>query len=1268
MPRLHIPRRLDGLVERIDPVDDRHVPSRLEELGQPEDVAARVPRDGRDNASASGQARRDRQGREVPQAVRGDEEAAGFERRARLPEGKAAHGVEDYPPALAVLRERLSGVVEHRVGAQVTHEAQMVRPAHTRHVGARLIEPGRGPAHAGLSASAAPPASGQSGSTTEGRHSDARPQGRSGPVAQNTAMPEERRLVTVLFADVVGSTSLGERLDPEDVRALLGRLFAIARDAVERHGGRVEKFIGDAVMAVFGLPTAHDDDPTRACAAALELRDRVREDAVLGERIEIRLGLATGEVIATRDPDATEFLVTGDPVNTAARLQQAANAWEVLVGERTVLASNARFQFGGVTAVDARGKKDRVKARPLVGPVPSSARGPRTRLVGRDADLAELRLAGERTFRERRPRLVSLIAPAGVGKSRLLEEFLDGLDVGITTAIAQCLPYGQRLTYWPLRAILLAILCLPGDASPELVREQLASWLAGAGEADAEHAADLIAATIGAAEAEGMDRLAVAGAWRRLVELVADRSPLVLVIEDLHWSSDSLLDLVDAMLQPRADVPLLMVALARPELLDRRPSWGGGRRNAVTISLEPLPDQAVAELVAGLLADPAPEIVHAVVERADGNPFYAGEIVRSLRESLGADADTAAIRSAVAALPDTVHGTVLARLDTLEPAARRVVQLGSVLGRSFEVRALPSLDGGLSDAAVQLAVDALSDRDFVRLTGRGTASFRHILIREVAYGTLPRRERAALHAGAGTWLEAEAAATGREDELAELIAFHLREATSLATLLGDPASEELVGRAVHWLRRAAESASAGAATVEAARHLEAAIALSPERNKADLYERLGQVWVGSEQAIAAFERAHALGLEMGAGSDQELRTASQAMVVYTRWAGAGTVPIAPEQAVATIERIRELTANTTSDRARMLGELALAFGPPRDAGNEDTAAAGRALALARELDDPELISAALDAFAVASLRAGEVDEVLGFVRQRAAIAHRLSLGERFDIANMTAWMETLRGNLETAEQATATARSWVTGAQAASWSIFASAWRTIDLHGLGRWDDALVEAGRAERSWIESAMRAPSFALGGFLAAYLVSRGRADAEGMLRWADDARAIAERSAPASRAHLVVSIVDGDPEGLSMIAGSHRAFGGRLDYVHLAAAVLADRRMPIDPERVDALIEHLDSRGVRLVAASARRLRGLLRGDDRDLSAALAAFETMHARPFAARARTELGLLTRDAAAIASGLAELETIGDVEQASRVASEATAAGITGVRWAST
>jgi class 3 adenylate cyclase/tetratricopeptide (TPR) repeat protein len=1079
-------------------------------------------------------------------------------------------------------------------------------------------------------------------------------------------MAEERRLVTVLFADVVGSTAMGEALDPEDVRALLARLFSIATEAVERHGGRVEKFIGDAIMAVFGVPVAHDDDAARALSAAMELRDRVRADPRLGDRLPIRLGVNGGEVIASLQADAG-VLVTGDPVNTAARIQSAAEPWSILVGARTVRATSDRFQFGPQVELEGKGKSAPIPANELIGLMAGRPRRRTTKIVGREADLDQLQLVARRAFDEGRPYLVSVVAPAGVGKSRLLEEFLDGLEPRVKVAMAQCLPYGQRLTYWPMRAILLSIVGLPEGATPEEVRGALVGWLRGADEPDADRTAELLAATIGASEIEG-DRLAVFAAWRRFVELAAVRQPLALVIEDLHWSSDSLLDLVDAVLQPRADVPLVMIVLARPELLDRRPGWGGGRRNAVSIALEPLTSKAVEALVADLLDTPSPDIVTAVVARAEGNPFYAGEIVRSLVDRLGLDADAAAVKGAIASLPDTVHATVLARLDALPATARRVVQLGAVLGRTFESRAIPAVDPSLSELDASGGVGDLIDRDLVRPGIRGEVTFRHILIREVAYNTLPRAERARIHGTAGRWFAGQASATGRVDELAELVAFHLREAVTIGLLTGDPIPDDLASLAVEWLRRAAEVAAAGAAAVEAARHLNAAIELASDDLKPEMYERLGQIWGGGggDAGAEAFERAWELAKEQDKGPELELRVLGQAMWMRSRWIGALSSVLTDEEKARRYAEIERLMQLETSDVARFHGELALGFRSSSTLGSvpDDELAvadvwAERAVETARRLGQPDLLSAALDGADAISLSRDDMTKVLEYVAERHAIEDRVSTPERADAWIVHAWAEFVRGNLVEAEQAAERARAGFGTGQAASFVLGATAWRVAALHALGRWDEAMADVVRAERALQESELATPWYAFNGFFAAYAVARARADNVGAEYWKSLMLRFTERADPGPRTSTMLGYLTGDLDGLAQgTIHRFRDFSQRLDLVHLAAAHLADRRHPVGPLAIGALVDYTEQRGLLLISSQARRLRGIVTRDRGDLEVALQGFERMGARPFAARVRTELGDLIGDQALFDRGLDELEALGDVDQAARVAAERRAA----------
>jgi class 3 adenylate cyclase len=1074
---------------------------------------------------------------------------------------------------------------------------------------------------------------------------------------------EERRLVTVLFADVVGSTALGESLDPEDVRALLNRFFAIARDAIEQRGGRLEKFIGDAVMAVFGLPVAHDDDPARALSAALDLRDRVRADPILAERLPIRLGVNGGEVIATRgsrDSEGSDFLITGDAVNSAARLQQSAEPWGILVGERTARAVGDGFELGSPLAIEAKGKAAPIAARLLVGLAPAGRRGRRTAIVGRDADLLQLKLVERRVVAERRPYLVSVVAPAGVGKSRLLEEFLDrvGGDEPVVVAMAQCLPYGQRLTYWPMRAILLAILDLADDTPPDRLRDALSAWLETHGDAD-PRIAELIAATVGAGDIETSDRIALFAAWRRFVELAAESAPLILIIEDLHWSSDSLLDLIESILQPRGDVPLMMIALTRPELLDRRPSWGGGRRNAVSIALEPLADADVEALVTSLLEGPAPEIVAAVVRRAEGNPFYAGEIVRSLIDQLGQAPDPDAVASALAALPDTVQTTVLARLDALQPATRRAIQLGSVLGRSFHPDAISALEPDLSTSAVEAAIDGLLERDLVRPSAGGMMTVRHILIREVAYGMLPRAERARLHAAAGGWLETRAIGAGREDELAELVAFHLREAATLGALTGEPVDPGLKERAVAWLRRASDAAYAGAATVEAARHLEAAIELAPIEVQAELYEALGTVWVGGDQAVEAFAHAEEIGRTLELGPDQALRALASRLIVASRWIGSVSDAQSDDEIRALIVNLRALARDVTDERALAIGSMAEAFLPGvlREPRPEELSRAMEAAAVALEraerLGDRDLQSAALDALTAGPINDDRPRDALVPIRRRLEL-DGLVTSERLDAQIMLSWAESLLGELEASEVAAGAVRDGLAPGQAPAWVMGASVWRTSALWALGRWDDALVEAHRTETAWRESQIRAPSFALNAFLTAFSIAEARHDPVDEAHWRTVADTILQRVGPSTRVHRMAALYRNDLDALvTGVIAQPKTFFGRLDYVHISLARVVDQRHAVPEEILTSLAEYGAGRELRFLEALARRGLGVLHGRTDELGEALAMFESIRSRPFVARVQAELGRATGDSRLVDEGLAELEQLGDVAQIERMVS---------------
>ncbi len=662
-------------------------------------------------------------------------------------------------------------------------------------------------------------------------------------------MPEERKLVTILFADVTGSTSLGESLDPEDVRLLMSRYYEHARRIVSEHGGTIEKFIGDAVMAVFGLIHAHEDDPERALAAAMALRAAVASDELLGEPFMLRMGVNTGEVVATTDLSSGDFLVTGDTVNVAARLQQNAHPGEIVAGERTYNAAQNAFLFDEPRLVEARGKSQPLHVYPLKGvrEVRITSRPP---FVGRKQDLMQLQLLEARVIEEQRPQLVSIIAPAGTGKTRLLEEFLHRLDPedGFQVATVRCLPYGQTLAYWPLRGLLSELL-----RGQEIAKPQLMAVFNQAGykPEDASRLSDLILATLGI-ESDGAaptDRESIFAAWRLLIEAFAHQAPRILVFEDLHWASDSMLDLVEYITHQHTHAPLLLVVLSRPELLDRRPTWGGGRQNFTSIALQPLTSTQTQDLLQRLSAALSLEIRKEVAERSGGNPFFALELVRSLTER-GLSGETASLDF----LPDTVHAAVQARIDLLTKQERAVLQVASVASRSIRPAMLHAVLAEYSLQDIEAALDGLLARDMLVPAGGDTYAFRHILIRDVAYSTISRAERIRLHSKIASWLESMAA--DQLDAFAELLAYHYREAVMLArqSAIPRPMPHE-TGRAIHFLERAGELAARASAFTEAREHLQNAIALAPASEHLHLYEKLGDCLIWGDEVVEAYSKA-----------------------------------------------------------------------------------------------------------------------------------------------------------------------------------------------------------------------------------------------------------------------------------------------------------------------------------------------------------------------------------------------------------------------------
>jgi class 3 adenylate cyclase len=560
-----------------------------------------------------------------------------------------------------------------------------------------------------------------------------------------TAEPprEERKVVSVLFADLVGFTPRAEQLDPEDVRALLGPYWQRLRSELERYGGTVEKFIGDAVMALFGAPVAHEDDAERAVRAALSIRDWVREE----DDLQVRIAVTTGEalVLLGARPAEGEGMAAGDVVNTAARLQTAAPVNGVLVGETTYRATRGTIDYVEHEPVVAKGKSEpirvweAVEARSRFGSdVEQRSLVP---LVGRARELATLVAALARARREREPQLVTLVGVPGIGKSRLVAELFDSLRGPelVFWRQGRALPYGEGVSFWALAEMVKAQAGIRENDSAEQAQDKLRTSveaLVAAEERDwvLEHLLPLV----------GVDAAAPRygesfPAWRRYLEGLAEQHPLVLVFEDLHWADDGLLDFVDHLVEWSSGVPVLVLATARPELLDRRPGWGGGKLNAATLALTPLADEDAARIIHAVLDHavlPA-ETQHALLERAGGNPLYAEQFARLYLERGSADD---------LPLPETIQGIVAARLDGLTAEEKRLVQDAAVLGKVFWAGAGAALSG-LGDETVAASLHALERKGLVRrerrssVTGDTEFAFRHVLVRDVAYGQIPRRAR-----------------------------------------------------------------------------------------------------------------------------------------------------------------------------------------------------------------------------------------------------------------------------------------------------------------------------------------------------------------------------------------------------------------------------------------------------------------------------------------------------------------------------------------------
>jgi len=610
--------------------------------------------------------------------------------------------------------------------------------------------------------------------------------------------------VTVLFADIVDSSGTTRSYDAEVLRAALARMFARTRDILVAHGATVEKFIGDAVMAVFGIPVAHEDDAERAVRAALALRADVSPNQKDGRPgFTLRIGINTGEVV-TGDGEGAEFLVTGEPVIVAARLQQMAVPGEILAGPLTREITRGRVKYGPVRTIETKGMGpiEVAAAETLAGPGAATGHTA-TPFVGRDAEMRLLDDVHRRVASTGRPHLVTIYGDAGMGKTRVALEFLRRLDPVEPIARAACLPYGHAITYWPLQELIrgeAAITPTDGRDAARAKIETRVAGMEGLDELESRAIARELAA-LALADADTPQSELTSDARRRELALGMTRylearlgtTPGTIVLEDLHWAEEPFLVLLEELLD-QLHAPLLLLCLARPDLLERRPSWGSGRTNAMAIALEPLDVPQTEKLVRALLAGGSDRPVDEIVARTEGNPLFVEEYVHMLVD-----------QGSRAVVPPTLHGVIAARIDATTPRVKRLLHEASVIGRDFWLDALPTAPAGV-DVAEAERRGLISRRARRGPSGSPTFVFRHGLIRDVAYSSLSKAERTRVHDHYSRWLET--AASERAQEYAEIVAYHAERAFALAHELDAAGAMDLGRRAFTLLSRSAAGASA----------------------------------------------------------------------------------------------------------------------------------------------------------------------------------------------------------------------------------------------------------------------------------------------------------------------------------------------------------------------------------------------------------------------------------------------------------------------------
>ena len=841
--------------------------------------------------------------------------------------------------------------------------------------------------------------------------------GGSAPATQRPAVPApvpdsattaERRLVSVLFADLVGFTTLSEKRDAEEVRELLTRYFDTCRAVVSRYGGVVEKFIGDAVMAVWGAPSAHEDDAERAVRAALELIEAVSLlGAEIGEPVlQARAGVLSGAAAVTFGADA-QGMVAGDLVNTASRIQAEAPPGAVLVGEATRSATDAAVVYADVGEHALKGKAEPVRLWRALRVVAMVGGGQKSEgleapFVGRDRELRLIKDLFHASAQERKAHLVSVVGIAGIGKSRLCWEFhkyIDGIAELVYTHRGRCLAYGEGVTYWALAEMvrMRAGITEAEDSASALVKLQacLSEFVPDADER--RWVEPRLAQLLALEERATQEREDLFSAWRLFFERLADRHPTVLVFEDMQWADTSLLEFVEYLLEWSRNHALYVVTAARPELVDRHPTWGAGKRNFTSAFLEPLAATAMEQLLDGLVPGLPDELREQILQRSEGVPLYAVETVRMLldRSLLERAGSVYRLTGAVEDLevPQSLHGLIAARLDGLRPEARHVLQDAAVLGKTFTVASLAAVSGvQASELQPMLAElvrkELLSVQADPRSPERGQYGFLQDLVKRVAYETLSKRDRKEKHLAVAAWYEESWG--GEEGDVVEVIAAHYLEAYNLAPQ--DPDADQVKDRAAEVLFQAGEHAASLAANLEAERYFEQASRLVPNSaRQAEMHERAGQMAVRTGRNAAA--TAH---LERAITLYESEHLPHPAARALSRLGMVESVSGHLDRSIQRMEGAFSVLANDTPDED--LAVLAVRLGSLLHFKGETETAGKRlevGLDIAERLGLPEIVSQALNVKAMLAMQRRHTEEAM------ALFAHALELGVDNDLPTAT---------------------------------------------------------------------------------------------------------------------------------------------------------------------------------------------------------------------------------------------------------------------------